>query len=59
MLFLLVLKFHVSTKVNLVYELPYELPNDLKLRIIENKEILEKQQIWVETWPSASLLSRN
>ena len=59
MLFLLVLKFHVSTKVNLVYELPYELPNDLKLRIIENKEILEKQQIWVETWHSASLLSRN
>ena len=42
MLFLLVLKFHVSTKVNLVYELPYELPNDLKLRIIENKETLEK-----------------
>ena len=59
MLFLLVLEFHVSTKVNLVYELPYELPNDLKLRIIENKEILEKQQIWVETWHSASLLSRN
>ena len=42
MLFLLVLKFRVSTKVNLVYELPYKLPNDLKLRIIEKKETLEK-----------------
>ena len=29
---------------NLVYELPHEFPNDLKL-----KKILEKSQIWVKT----------
>ena len=34
---------------NLVYELPHELPNDLRLRILGNKEILGKSQIWVET----------
>ena len=34
---------------NLVYELPRELPKDLRLRILETKEILEKSKIWVET----------
>ena len=38
---------------NLVYELPHELLNDLRLRILGNKEILEKSQIWVELYPSA------
>ena len=29
--------------------MPHELPNDLRLKIIGNKEILGKSQIWVET----------
>ena len=39
----------VSSVANLVYELPHKLPNDLRLRILGNKEILRKSQIWVET----------
>ena len=38
--------------VNLVYVLPHELPNNLRLRILGNKEILGKFQFWVETQPS-------
>ena len=34
---------------NLVYELPHELPNDLRLRILGNKEISKNYQIWVDT----------
>ena len=34
---------------NLVQEFPHELPNDLRLRILGNKEILGKSQVWVET----------
>ena len=34
---------------NLVYELPHELPNDLRLRILGNKDISENYQIWVDT----------
>ena len=36
---------------NLVCELPHEVPNDLRPRILGNKEILGKSQTWVE--PSA------
>ena len=32
----------------MVYELPHELPNDLRLRILGNKVILGKSQYWVE-----------
>ena len=32
----------ISSITNLVHELPYELPNDLRLRILGNKEILRK-----------------
>ena len=32
----------ISNKANLVYELPYELPNNLKLKILGNKEMLGK-----------------
>ena len=39
----------VSSIANLVNELPQELPNDLRLRILGNKEIHGKSQIWVET----------
>ena len=36
-----------STK-NIVYELPLEFPNDLRLASLENQEIMEKFQKWVE-----------
>ena len=36
----------MSSIANLVYELPHELPNDLRLRILGNKEILGKSQTW-------------
>ena len=40
----------VSGIANLVYELPHELPNDLRLLgILGNKEILRKYQIWGDT----------
>ena len=32
-----------------IYELPHELPNDLRLRVLGNKEISGKSQIWMET----------
>ena len=34
---------------NLVHQLPQELPNDLRFRILGNKEILEKSQIWMDS----------
>ena len=43
----------ISSIANLVYKLPHELPNDLRLRILGNVEILGKSQICVETEPSA------
>ena len=43
----------ISSIANLVHELPNELPNDLRLRILGNKAILGKSQIWVETQPIA------
>ena len=46
----------ISCIANLVYELPHKLPNDLRLMILENKEILGKTQIQVETQPSAQSL---
>ena len=39
----------VSSVANLVYELPHELPNNLRLMILGNKEILGKPQIWKKT----------
>ena len=38
----------ISSIANLVYELPREMPNDLRLRILRNKEISGKSQIWME-----------
>ena len=50
----------MSSIANLVYEFPHEWPNDLRLGILGNKEILRKYQIWVETClPVSSLSSRN
>ena len=34
---------------NLVYELPDVLPNDLRLRSLENQEMLDKSPIQVDT----------
>ena len=39
----------ISSIANLLYELPHELLNDLRLMILGNKEILGKSQILVET----------
>ena len=49
----------VSSIANLVCELPHELPNDLRFRMSENQEILEKSQIWVGTQPSAQSPFKN
>ena len=38
-----------TIKKNMIRELPHELPSNLKLRILGNKEILGKSEIWVET----------
>ena len=38
--------------------MPYDLPNDLKLRILENYEILEQLQMWAEPWSSAQAPSK-
>ena len=38
----------ISGIANLVYELHHKLPNDLRLSILGNKEILGQSQIWVE-----------
>ena len=46
----------ISSIANLVYDLAHELPNDLRLKILRNQEILEKSQIWEETKPSAQFL---
>ena len=39
----------LSSTTNLIYQLSPELPNKLRLSIIENQEILEKSRIWLET----------
>ena len=38
-----------SSIANLVYDLPSDLPNDLRLGTLEKREILGKPQTWVET----------
>ena len=39
----------------MAYKLPKELPINLRLKILENWEILEKSQIWLEMWLVSSL----
>ena len=46
----------ISSAINFVYELLYESPNDLRLRIIGNQEILGNSQRWLEAEPSAHSL---
>ena len=43
----------ISSIANLVYDLPHELPKDLRLRILGNKDIIGKSKIWVGIEPSA------
>ena len=40
-------RYFISSITSVVHELPDELPNDLRLRILGNQEILEKCQMWV------------
>ena len=46
-------QYLISSITNLVHELPHKLPNDLRLRILGNQEILEKCQMWVQTQPNS------
>ena len=46
-------KWYVKSSTEFfVYELPHELLNDFRLRILETLEIMEKKQKWVEAEPS-------
>ena len=47
-----------SNKHN-IYELPHELPNDLRLRILENQEIWKRSQNFIELWSSAQSSYQN
>ena len=49
----------ISTMKKFVYELPQELPSDVKLRILGDQEILGKSQNWVMTQLSAQSLLQN
>ena len=46
-------QYLISSITNYVNELPHVLPNDLRLRIFGNQEILEKCQMLVQTQPNA------
>ena len=48
----------MSSTESLVYELPHELPNDLRFRL-KKLGILEKSQIWVDIQPSAQSPFKN
>ena len=45
-------RYLISGITNLAHELPYEFPNDLRLKILENYELLEKCQMRGQTQPS-------
>ena len=38
---------------NFIYKFPHEFPNNVRLKILGNKEILEKLQNWMGIQPSA------
>lgn len=40
-----------SRTERIAYELPFELPNDLRLRILRNSEIVDKFQKWMVAGP--------
>ena len=43
----------ISSIINLVHELPHDLPDVLRRRMLGNKEIIGKSQIWMQTKASA------
>ena len=52
-------RYVVSSIANSVYQVSYELPNDLRLRISGSKEILGKSQIRVQSRAQATLQKLN
>ena len=48
----------VSSTKNLVYKFPHELPNNLRLRMLGNQEIIKKSQIWLVSYSSAQPVSQ-
>ena len=52
-------RYVVSSTANSVYQVSYELPNDLRLRISGNKEMLGKSQIRVQCSAQATLQKLN
>ena len=40
-----------SRTERIAYELPFELPKDLRLRILRNSEIVDKFQKWMVAGP--------
>ena len=42
----------IFTITNFAYKLPHELPNDSRLGILGNQEILERSQNWLKAEPS-------
>ena len=54
------MKRNVNTiNTHVIYELPHELLNDFRLRILENKKILTKSQIFIEWYPSTQYSQQN
>ena len=49
----------ISSLGNLVYKLPHELPNDLRLRFLESQSILGKYQILMDTQARAQPQFKN
>ena len=47
---------YVSSIIKFEYELPHELPDDLRLGTLGNQEMTMKSQIWVETQASVQSL---
>ena len=41
-----------SGRKNIIHELHYELPNNLRFTILGNSEIIRKTKKWIETEPS-------
>ena len=49
----------ITSIAKLVYELPHELPNNLRLRIFRNQEILKKYKSQIDTQPSVQSPFKN
>ena len=49
----------IITTKHVIYELPHELQNDLRLRILGNKKILRTSHVFTELYLSAQSSSQN